>query len=116
MKRSAAPHIELIRGALRQIYEYLPANREDFLAQSMAQDAILMRLQVIGENLARIHKIDEYAFRDRAPDTWHEVIGLRNIIAHGYEIIEAEEIWQIIADGELLEFASTIKRVDVESG
>jgi uncharacterized protein with HEPN domain len=37
--------------ALEKIEEYLPATEAEFLAQCMAQDAILMRLPEIGELL-----------------------------------------------------------------
>jgi uncharacterized protein with HEPN domain len=71
--------------------------KEDaFLASPVLQDATLMRLQVIGEHLARIRRIDEDRFADVADRTWFQVIGLRNIISHGYETIDQERIWQIV--------------------
>jgi len=74
----------------------------------MAQDAILMRLQEIGENLARLRQMDADAFNAIADGSWHKLIGLRNIILHGYQLIDPEQIWQIVTD-ELPDFAETIE-------
>jgi uncharacterized protein with HEPN domain len=79
-----------------------------FLDQPMAQDAIVMRLQEIGENLARMRRIDERYSAANALDTWFRLIGLRNIISHGYHLIDAEQIWQIVKE-ELPEYAATIE-------
>lgn len=107
MTKSPRPYFLLIQRALTQIDQYLPTNKSEFMTQQMAQDAILMRLQVIGENLARIRRLDDDAFSGMAPNSWHKLIGLRNIISHAYDVIDYEEIWQIVTD-ELPGFASSI--------
>lgn len=73
----------------------------------MAQDAILMRLQEIGENPAGLRHLDESAFAAAADPSWHRVIGVRTIIFHGYHEIGHAEIWQIVTE-ELPDFAATI--------
>jgi uncharacterized protein with HEPN domain len=99
MKKAYAPHISIIRDAVAAIEAYRPADKDAFLASPVLQDAILMRLQVIGEHLARIRHIDEDRFADVADQTWFQVIGLRNIISHGYETIDQERIWRIVNNG-----------------
>jgi uncharacterized protein with HEPN domain len=108
--KSIKPHLDLIRRALSRIDEYRPADKETFLASPMVQDAIMMRLQEIGENLARIRQLDDAQFNETAPDSWRKLIGLRNVISHGYEGIEYELIWQILTE-ELPSFAATIDSV-----
>lgn len=54
MTKTPQPHLQLIVQALIQIALYLPPTRTEFDQQQMVQDAILMRLQEIGENLVRI--------------------------------------------------------------
>jgi uncharacterized protein with HEPN domain len=83
MTRAHEPHVALIRSALAAIERYRPSDRETFLAEPMAQDSILMRLQEIGENLNRIRSIDDAVFAVVAGDSWLRLIGLRNIISHG---------------------------------
>jgi len=58
-----------------------------------------MRLQVIGENLARMRRIDEERIAAVADDSWIQLIGLRNVISHGYETIDQARIWRMIAEG-----------------
>jgi uncharacterized protein with HEPN domain len=101
------PHLILIRDALAQIEDYRPADETIFLGHAMAQDAILMRLQEIGENLARMRHHDEVAFVDLGDDSWLQLIGLRNVISHGYHHIRPDQIWQIITE-ELPLFAATL--------
>lgn len=69
-----------------------------------------MRLQQIGENLARMRHIDDDAFAAVVADSWNQLIGLRNIISHGYHQIRPEQIWQIVTE-ELPTFAATVAAV-----
>lgn len=59
-------------------------------------DAVMMNFIVIGEMADKLSP----EFRDSTEDQidWLKIRGLRNIIAHNYFGIDAEEIWQIIQD------------------
>jgi uncharacterized protein with HEPN domain len=72
-----------------------------------------MRLQVIGEHLARIRQIDETRFHQTADPSWYKVIGLRNIISHGYESIDHERIW-IFINGDLEALAASLTALPVD--
>jgi uncharacterized protein with HEPN domain len=102
------PHIELIRVALAHIERYQPADEETFLASQMVQDAILMRLQEISENLARMRQIKEEAFAAAGNGSCVQLIGLRNVISHGYHHIRPERIRNILTE-ELPAFATAIE-------
>jgi len=65
----------LIDRTLAHIERYRPVDQAAFLAEPMAQDAIPMRLQEIGENLARIRRIDEDQFAEISSDSWIKLIG-----------------------------------------
>ena len=110
MKKSRQPYFVLILRALKQIEQYQPSTKAEFLEHTMAQDAILMRLQGIGENLASIRHLDEGAFSSNAPESWHKLIGLRNVISHGYDRIDWARIWLILTE-ELADFRVTIQAV-----
>ena len=58
-----------------------------------------MRLQVIGRTLVAMRRSTGSASLAGAPDAWYKLIGLRNIISHGYKTINHERIWSMIADG-----------------
>jgi uncharacterized protein with HEPN domain len=66
---------------------------DDFFADQKSFDAVCMNFIVIGEMVDRIS--DEFRRKNSALD-WKNIKGLRNIIAHDYFGIDAEEIWGII--------------------
>ncbi|MBK7870098.1 MAG: DUF86 domain-containing protein [Saprospiraceae bacterium] len=56
-------------------------------------DAVLMNFVVIGETVVKL-KEDLKASNPQIP--WANIKGFRNIIAHDYFGVDAEEVWQII--------------------
>lgn len=59
-------------------------------------DGISMMLISISENIKRIEKIAGTDFLNQYPDIpWLSIKGIRNILAHDYFNIDAEEIYQI---------------------
>jgi uncharacterized protein with HEPN domain len=58
----------------------------------MVQDAIARDR----ENLARIRRVDEAAYTEVADESWIQLIGLRNVISHGYHQFKQERIWFIL--------------------
>jgi uncharacterized protein with HEPN domain len=109
------PYLDLIYSALDAIASYQPETWEAFQKSPMAQDAILMRLQEIGENMAHIRHLNEERFIELGQDSWHRFIGLRNIISHGYHRIRTDQIWQIITD-ELPPFRASLTVLDLDDG
>ena len=107
MRKAYAPYLELIRESVEAIEKYRPPDKETFLASPVLQDAVLMRLQVIGENLAQMRALNDETFERQAADSWNQVIGLRHITSHGYREIDFERIWQIMK-AELPAFAESI--------
>ena len=68
-------------------------NADQFFSQSLVFDAVMMNFVIIGESVSRLS--DD--FINIYPEiNWYKIKGLRNIIAHDYFGIDAEEIWQII--------------------
>ena len=51
------------------------------------------QLVVIGEAANMLTK----EFRDTHPMTpWREIIGMRNFIVHGYNVVDKNEVWSVI--------------------
>lgn len=96
MRKPHAPHLEIIREAIATFDDYRPANEKVLLRDTVIQDAVLMRLQLVGEHLARMRHIDDERFAQLADASWYQLIGLRNVISHGYETIDQRRIWQMI--------------------
>jgi uncharacterized protein with HEPN domain len=61
-------------------------------------DAVMMNFIIIGEMVDRISE----ELKDINPQiSWNRIKGFRNLVAHDYFGIDAEEVWQII-NNELL--------------
>ena len=56
-------------------------------------DAVLMNFVVIGESAA---KLSEETRNANSYVSWAKIRGLRNIVAHNYFGVDAEEVWQIM--------------------
>ncbi len=51
--------------------------------------------EIIGEALYRLEKVDETALNLKIPE-YRKIIGLRNIIAHGYDIVDDKALWDFV--------------------
>jgi len=71
-------------------------------------DAVMMNFVVVGEMADKLS--DEFKDSTDTQINWHKIISLRNIIAHNYFGVDAEEVWQII-DDSLIDLAKFIKGI-----
>ena len=84
-------HIDAIKG-------YLPRSKEAFMADKKTQDAVLMRLLAIGEEISHLSE----KFSEKHTELhWYKIVGLRNRIAHGYFEVDEDLIWDTLTDGSL---------------
>lgn len=95
---------------LAAIRDNTPTTEDTFLNDANAQDATLMRLLDIGEQLSRIRDKFPDFYEQHHTDEWYKLIGLRNVISHGYREIDFEIIWDIVTD-RLTEFTLDIKKL-----
>lgn len=65
---------------------------EDFQEDRMLQLAIEREFEIIGEALHRLSRIEEDTLADEIPE-YRKIIDFRNIIAHGYDIIDEAAMW-----------------------
>lgn len=86
-----------ILDAIEKIQDYLHDihSAEEYHQSSMVFDATLMNFVVIGEMVDRLSP----DVKTRSPSLdWQQIKDFRNLIAHDYLGIDAEEVWQIIHD------------------
>jgi uncharacterized protein with HEPN domain len=98
MTKSPVPYYRNILVALELIRQYQPSSLGEFTNDSKSRDAMMMRLQEVGENLARVRAIDEERFRRESPDSWKKLISLRHIISHEYELVRFDVIWRVVTE------------------
>ena len=80
-------------------------NADDFYDDSISFDATMMNFIVIGEMVEKLS--NELLTETQNQIDWLKVKGFRNIIAHKYFGIDAEEVWQII-QGSLVKLKESL--------
>ena len=60
----------------------------------MLQLALERGFEIIGEALIRLERIDEARLSARIPE-YRKIIGFRNLVAHGYDIIDDAALWDL---------------------
>jgi len=66
----------------------------DFQEDRALQLIVERELEIIGEALARLRR-DHPILAEQIRDL-HKIVGLRNVLAHGYDILEHEILWDIV--------------------
>ena len=66
---------------------------EDFRLNIQLQDAVLRRLEIIGEASGRI----SVAYKEaNSAIHWKDMIGMRNRVIHAYDDIDVEIVWETV--------------------
>ena len=96
MKRNIAVYIEDILESIIKIEEYTKGiGEEDFNENAQLQDAIMRRLEIIGEAVKNIPQI----FRDKHPELpWKEIAGMRDVLIHAYFGVNLARVWKVVVD------------------
>jgi len=71
---------------------------KDFLQFSedrLLQLAIEREFEIIGEALSRLERVDPENIGIKIPE-FKKIIGFRNILAHGYDIIDEASLWDFV--------------------
>ena len=94
---------------------------DDFLADDTGRehlDSVCMILLAAGEAFRQLDAKTKGDWRTRYPQfPWRDTIGLRNVIAHGYFDIDAEQVFNICKENlpELIQTVRTMIK-DLENG
>ena len=88
-------NILAILEAIEKIAKYSAGykNADEFYKNERDFDAAMMNFIIIGEMVSRLS--DKFIAENSQID-WFKIRGFRNIVAHDYFGIDAEEVWQII--------------------
>lgn len=86
--------IEVILDYCNQIVDSVrDKGYNEFAGDLNLRDASALRVLQIGENAGHLSE----QFRKKYNQmSWHEIVGLRNVIAHEYGDVDDEVLWEIV--------------------
>jgi uncharacterized protein with HEPN domain len=113
MKKDPRVFICHILESIHLIEKYIDQlSREDFLKSVSTQDAVIRRLEIIGEAVKNVSP----EFRDEYLDIpWRKIAGMRDVLIHGYFGVDLDLTWRIVkSDLPELEqkIAEILKKLD----
>lgn len=95
MSRDVTLYLDDMVEARRSIARYVDGlNRDDLRAGTMAYDAIVRNLEVLGEACKGVPA--EIRERD-AEVGWRRIAGLRDVLAHAYFGIDEDIVWNVVS-------------------
>ncbi len=96
-KREPKFLIEDMITAIKKIEKYTQgiSSLEEFERSDIISDAVIRNLEIIGEAASKLSNEIQQKYSDIP---WKNIIGLRNVVIHGYFVVDLEIIWKIIKD------------------
>jgi len=107
-KRKPDVYLQDIFESISHIQRFLEGVSEDeFYKNVEKQDAVLRRLEIIGEAVK--HMPDK--IREDHPDVpWRQIAGMRDIIIHEYFGITLEMVW-VVATEDILDLKTKVEEI-----
>lgn len=78
---------------IQRIEEFTREGKQVFLESRLHQDAVIRNFEVIGEAVKRLSDSLKVG-RSEVP--WRRIAGFRDVLIHGYESVDPEEVWRIV--------------------
>ena len=82
-----------IRDAISDIRTYASVGEAAFLVDRMRQDAVIRKLEIIGEAVKRLSE----KTRGRRPEIpWKQIAGMRDRLTHDYFGVDLGLVWRVV--------------------
>lgn len=96
MKKDPLIFIEHILDAIEKIETFVKdISKEDFEKDVILQDALVRRIEIIGEAVKNLSK----EFRDKyANIPWSDIAGMRDKLMHHYFGVDLEVVWKTVQE------------------
>ena len=108
MKKDVKIFLLYIIESIERIEDYIEGmSREDFMENIQVQDAVLRRLEIIGE---AVKNIPQDFRKEYSQIPWKQIAGTRDILIHEYFGVDLDLVWEIIKR-DLPELREKIKKI-----
>lgn len=95
MRREPLAYLWDVRRAIDAIRSFVESlDEESYLASTLVKSAVERQLEIIGEALNQLSNIDA-TITQQLPES-ELAIGLRNILIHGYAIVDDSLVWRTV--------------------
>ena len=93
MSRDSASLLDIVKAGQLILQFAQELNREQLELDVLRRSAILYQIAIMGEATKRLSR----EFRQQHPEVpWDDVAGMRDIIAHQYDRLDLNIVWQVI--------------------
>jgi len=108
MRHDPKVYIKYMLESIMLIQEYTrEVSREDFLGRTYLQDAVIRRLEIIGEAVKSLPP----DFRERHDEIpWQRIAGMRDVLIHEYFGVDLNLTWQTVQQ-DLPQLRSRLEQV-----
>jgi uncharacterized protein with HEPN domain len=108
-KRNLDLYLDDIQESIEKIEEYTKGiTLEKFLKNTQIQDAVLRRLEIIGEAVRNLP--DDFK-KKHSEIPWNMISGMRNVVAHEYFGVNVKRVWKTI-EKDIPELKNKIKNLN----
>lgn len=83
-------YLRHILDAIRDIEQYASAGRDAFMTERMRQDAVIRKLEVIGE---AVKHLSDTMKQRRAEVPWRRIAGMGGRLTHDYFGVDLPLVW-----------------------
>lgn len=107
-KRKPDVYLQDILESIEHIQKFLDGISEDeFYENVEKQDAVLRRLEIIGE---AVKHLPEEVREDHPDIPWRQIAGMRDIIIHEYFGVTLNMVW-IVATDDILDLKTKVEEI-----
>ena len=106
--RSTKYFLEDIIESVQKVQKYSSSGKSSFFKDEILQDAIIRRLEIIGE---ASNQLPEKIIEHYSEIPWRQIIGFRNVAIHEYFRVDLHLVWSLIESGELEKLLSVANRI-----
>ena len=107
MSRDKEYVIDILEAAKLALSYVSGKTKDEFLKDTQCQDAVIRRLEIIGEAARRISD-ETRATYPKLP--WKAMVGMRNVMIHEYDGVDLNIVWETLQK-DLPDLVKSIEKI-----